>query len=974
MTMRLKEIRIYGYGKFEDYALTNIRPFQVIYGENEAGKSTILSFIQSVLFGFPPVRQTNECRYEPKTGAKYGGALVLEVPGKGEVRIERIRGKSQGDVTVLFEDGTRGGEEALAELLSGIDKPLFQSVYFFNIHHLENMHKISGDDLGRFLFSTGAVGSDRILEAEKFLEREAEKWFKPSGKKPLINERIIDLQGTEEKLKEAKGFVQSYQTLCRRREETGEKIRRLRDEMMKIEEERLKKKEWNSFVPLLRERKELKENLREIGEVPFPEDGLSRLERLEVRLKAAEGQAERLRERMDRVRSELEGTEPDPFFLEHEAQIVYVYESLPVYRQLAERERELKFQLDGLDREEEGLLEGLHLPKDFPVSRWQIDLALKKRVETYTQRRHFLQMKKRELEQKREDLADKRDEKRLLIDRLKQRQLPADRKRELERWAGEETPFLEREYRWTEEQLNRLKNKKRTRIFQLAAVLSLSALAALLFAGKNPWYSAFAILPALILLLLALPEGKRDLSERRRWEKRKAELEARLGGFRGNEERILQAKEALEREKELEQQIQREEIRLEQLENQLLETEESLLQWKREMEENWQEGKAIMKALYLPEHLAGHLTEAFRTVERLKEIRAQKDRFADELGEVRGRLEQMEAELKTLAEKGSPLFYRDYVGTAVSLRQALNRELEKRREYAEKRRKLAELAEQLEDLAKEKEAAEKERTALFREAGTEGKEDFIRRGKLAETRKKWEERLKDIESRLEPLKAAEDLERIHDIPYYSEAFFAGLEEKRDGLKRELEQLEKERAALDHQIGVIENGGTFHERLAEFHQKKYLLREDVKKWAVYRVAADLLQAAMKRFKEENLPEVLRAASRNFSILTGGKYTQIFPDGDQLAVLRADGIPFFPHELSQATKEQLFIAIRFAVSDWNRSRRIPLFIDDSFVHFDENRLNHLMGLLREMEKRHQILFFTCHKHLLSFFEKEKIFHLK
>jgi hypothetical protein len=130
MTMRLKEIRIYGYGKFQDYALTNIRPFQVIYGENEAGKSTILSFIQSVLFGFPPVRQTNECRYEPKTGAKYGGALVLEVPGKGEVRIERIRGKSQGDVTVLFEDGTRGGEEALAELLSGIDKPLFQSVYF----------------------------------------------------------------------------------------------------------------------------------------------------------------------------------------------------------------------------------------------------------------------------------------------------------------------------------------------------------------------------------------------------------------------------------------------------------------------------------------------------------------------------------------------------------------------------------------------------------------------------------------------------------------------------------------------------------------------------------------------------------------------------------------------------------------------------------------------------------------------------
>ena len=93
--MKIEEIYIYGYGKFENVKFSNLHNQQVFYGENEAGKSTIMSFIHSILFGFPTKQQT-ELRYEPKKGAKYGGQLTVFFPGKGKTVIERVKEKQWG--------------------------------------------------------------------------------------------------------------------------------------------------------------------------------------------------------------------------------------------------------------------------------------------------------------------------------------------------------------------------------------------------------------------------------------------------------------------------------------------------------------------------------------------------------------------------------------------------------------------------------------------------------------------------------------------------------------------------------------------------------------------------------------------------------------------------------------------------------------------------------------------------------------
>lgn len=51
--MKIKELHVYGYGRLENETFTDFGQLQIFFGENESGKTTIMSFIHSILFGFP---------------------------------------------------------------------------------------------------------------------------------------------------------------------------------------------------------------------------------------------------------------------------------------------------------------------------------------------------------------------------------------------------------------------------------------------------------------------------------------------------------------------------------------------------------------------------------------------------------------------------------------------------------------------------------------------------------------------------------------------------------------------------------------------------------------------------------------------------------------------------------------------------------------------------------------------------------
>ena len=65
--MQIKKLEILAFGKFRNFSLDFSPQCNVIYGENEAGKSTLHSFIQAMLYGTPssPSKKEEFFRYKP---------------------------------------------------------------------------------------------------------------------------------------------------------------------------------------------------------------------------------------------------------------------------------------------------------------------------------------------------------------------------------------------------------------------------------------------------------------------------------------------------------------------------------------------------------------------------------------------------------------------------------------------------------------------------------------------------------------------------------------------------------------------------------------------------------------------------------------------------------------------------------------------------------------------------------------------
>lgn len=82
--MIIKKINIKSFGKLKNEELNFTSGINVIYGENEKGKSTIQAFIKAMFYGFSGKRtkdiKTNDrLRYTPWTGDKPSGELTLKM-------------------------------------------------------------------------------------------------------------------------------------------------------------------------------------------------------------------------------------------------------------------------------------------------------------------------------------------------------------------------------------------------------------------------------------------------------------------------------------------------------------------------------------------------------------------------------------------------------------------------------------------------------------------------------------------------------------------------------------------------------------------------------------------------------------------------------------------------------------------------------------------------------------------------------
>ena len=133
--MRLLELHIDGFGKFHDRTISFNDGNNIIYGKNEAGKSTLHTFIRGMLFGIERGRgraAKNDLytKYEPwENSGTYEGWLRLEKDGT-IYRIERRFRKENKSLKIINE--TKGLEEEatpafVSSLLDGLTETMYNN-------------------------------------------------------------------------------------------------------------------------------------------------------------------------------------------------------------------------------------------------------------------------------------------------------------------------------------------------------------------------------------------------------------------------------------------------------------------------------------------------------------------------------------------------------------------------------------------------------------------------------------------------------------------------------------------------------------------------------------------------------------------------------------------------------------------------------------------------------------------------------
>jgi uncharacterized protein YhaN len=199
--VRLIRLGLKAFGPFTDRTLeftTKAPGLHLIFGPNEAGKSTSLRALKALLYGFPQQTPDNFLH-------NYDQLLVagcLRSSDGQELSFQR-RKKRVGDV--LDAAGKPLDAAALAPFLHGLEAAIFSSLYGIDHDALvrggEEILAQKGE-VGQALFAAGA-GISSVSEVVAQLEKEAAELFKATGQLPAINVAIKKFKELQKEMKTA---------------------------------------------------------------------------------------------------------------------------------------------------------------------------------------------------------------------------------------------------------------------------------------------------------------------------------------------------------------------------------------------------------------------------------------------------------------------------------------------------------------------------------------------------------------------------------------------------------------------------------------------------------------------------------------------------------------------------------------------------------------------------------------------------
>lgn len=1016
--MKITDVQIDGFGVWSDLQLDQFADgCTVFFGQNEAGKTTLMEFLRSVLYGFSPERRT---RYLPPVhGGRAGGGLgVVGAGGRFTVRRtpgNNSSGEDLGKVEVLSPTGTRQGAHVLGTLLSGIDEPIFNNVFAVGLRELQELSTLNDTEAAEQLYKLSS-GLDRVslIDVMRDLAAARNQLLAAAGSKSELLDLLARRDKVRAEIKELTASGHRWAQLAAQRLELQEEVTRLEENIQRMEREARAvavalqvRDDWLRRV-------DLAEQLQRLGPpVALPERAVERLDELNTGLAKHREQVEQIR-RQRRVIVEEAAAQPlNRQILSRACRIEAVCEHAPWIQSLEGQIQRLHEEIDELQADLRARWEKLGLSPD-EMPEFTPDLsaravtALRGPARAVRDATNRLQDAKAEQEQahhEAEDLKEQlatqlantgRTELNEALEEAGQRVGMYRRRLQLaERLEGMELrqqEMAQERHELLEDQVLPVPTLVWCGLpFVAGIVIVLSSLywdwgaslgwtvtiMGLVCSGIAVAVKVFleqAVtddLDACLRQVDKLNEQVRQLHQERE------ELDSQLpegGGpldarLRAAEEYVKQLEELTPLETKRQAALQRAEA--------VKDKAAKATETAREAREQWRE---TLRTVGLPlaltpdhlQHLAegnDHLLELARRVQTRRE---ELQRRQAELTALTGRVNTLFTEAQLVAAGDDPRTRLRQLAAAMSEQR---RWIERRREMRQEHRQLKQA---FREHARECRKLLTLRRVLFHQAHVVAEQQLrklaARQAKIEQLTQQHEELATRIRltvgTQCTDADLAEVLEshRNDNLEQYEERLLARLHDAQERLT----QLHQSRGEMIQEMKMLAENRRLPAAKLELGCLEEQIGRAAERWRVLAVAGLMLEDIRQIYETERQPETLAEASTYLVRLTEGRYRRIWTplSQDGLRLDMADGETLPLDVLSQGTREALFLSLRLALASAyaRRGALLPLVLDDVLVNLDRRRAKAAVDVLCDFAHGgHQLLVFTCHHHIVKLFQQ-------
>lgn len=212
--MKIKSIDIASFGKLKNYHLDLSDSFTVIFGENEKGKSTIMSFVRMMFYGntgkVPSIDKNPRKKYRPWDTDFMAGSITFEHSGVA-YRLEReFKASNSTDKISLInldtnEKETMSGSEDIGAKFFGLTDGAFERSVFIGEPRFSSKNEAADGEINARLSSLATTSDDDVSFEKVYLRLRTAKeaLLSKSRKVGKLDKAEAELLSLEQRIKEA---------------------------------------------------------------------------------------------------------------------------------------------------------------------------------------------------------------------------------------------------------------------------------------------------------------------------------------------------------------------------------------------------------------------------------------------------------------------------------------------------------------------------------------------------------------------------------------------------------------------------------------------------------------------------------------------------------------------------------------------------------------------------------------------------